>query len=334
MSDPAPAFIDPHHPLAHVESAATQVPSGVRPLFDTWMRDPFILAAPDGRYYLTGTTASAGRDSCWDTNDGIHLWVSEDLRRWEPLGRVWSFEGDATWQRASVPADDPHRAVWAPEIAWIGDTFYITATLNWKQGEGYENFGVTFLLRSASGGARGPYVNVGDGPMTRRIDSSLFVDDDGAVYYLWQNGRVARMRDDLSGLAETPRLAGQRHFHVEPNLEGVFVVKHGGRYHMLLAVWARENELGEVGYFRQGAGISYDCVVASADSIYGPYSDHYTAITAGGHNNLFVDHQGRWWSTLFGNPGTRRAPFFARPAILPVRWVGDRLYPDPQRADR
>ena len=174
---------------------------------------------------------------------------------------------------------------------------------------------------------RHPLAHVED-PWTRRIDSSLFVDDDGAVYYLWQNGRLARMTDDLSGFAEEPRLAMPEHFEPEPNMEGVFVVRHEGRYHMLLAVWARRNEAGEVGYFAGNPGISHDCVVASSDCVHGPYSRRYTAITAGGHNYVLQGHDGQWWSTMFGNPGTARAPFLARPAILPVNWEEGRLYPD------
>ena len=224
------------------------------------------------------------------------------------------------------------RPIWAPEIHYIRDTFYITATLNWRLAEGCEEYGRTFLLRSASGRAEGPYVSVSDGPLTKRTDSSLFVDDDGAAYYLWQNGRIARMQDDLTGLAEEPRLAIQEHFDPEPNMEGVFVVKHDGLYHMLLAVWAQRNEAGEVGYFAGNLGVSYDCVVASSASVYGPYGRRCTAITAGGHNSLFPDHDGQWWSTMFGNPGTTRAPFFARPAILPVKWEEGRVYPDHTRA--
>ena len=78
-------------------------------------------------------------------------------------------------------------------------------------------------------------------------------------------------------------------------MEGVFIVKHEGRYQMLLAVWARQNESGDVGYIPKGIGISYDCVIASADSVYGPYGPPYTVITAGGHNNVFEGHDGRWW---------------------------------------
>jgi hypothetical protein len=40
-------------------------------------------------------------------------------------------------------------------------------------------------------------------------------------------------------------------------------------------------------------------VIAEADSPYGPFNERYPAILQGGHNNLFVDKKGDWWSTTF-----------------------------------
>ena len=37
------------------------------------------------------------------------------------------------------------------------------------------------------------------------IDASLFEDDDGTVYFLWHSGKIARMKPDMSGLAEPYR---------------------------------------------------------------------------------------------------------------------------------
>jgi len=45
-----------------------------------------------------------------------------------------------------------------------------------------------------------------DDPITPLIDASLFQDDDGKVYWIYQNGMIARMTDDMSGLAEEPCL--------------------------------------------------------------------------------------------------------------------------------
>ena len=57
-------------------------------------------------------------------------------------------------------------------------------------------------------------------------------------------------------------------------------------------------------------------MAASAEKIYGPYGPRDLAVPHGGHNTLFQDQHGRWWSTLFGNDS--ESPFRERPAILPI----------------
>jgi beta-xylosidase len=278
------------------------IPSSVKPLFDEWIRDVHITLAEDGYYYCTGTTRAQGTENAKRYNEGIKLWRSSDLKNWEALGMVWSFEKDATWQNkwyslngnyVECSSDVGVRAIYAPEIYQIKGDFYITASLSWPRQRDGEESSHTFLLKSESGKAEGPYKDVGVGPMTWRIDSTLFVDDDGTVYYIWQDGRIAKMKDDMSGFAEDPQRVIQQHFSPEPYCEGVFMFKGKGKYHMALAIWTMDegNDIGyTIGSIPQK--VSYDCVIASADNIYGPYSERYTAITGGGHNSFFNSKDG------------------------------------------
>jgi len=55
---------------------------------DTQLRDTIVILGGDGNYYMTG---SSGAD-IWDFNDGIELWRSADLKKWDYVGEVWSFE--------------------------------------------------------------------------------------------------------------------------------------------------------------------------------------------------------------------------------------------------
>ena len=261
------------------------------PLFDFPVRDPCVCLGPDGIYRLIGTT---GFPTWWKTNEGIRMWKSADLKTWELLGFVWTIEKDGTWQK---PLKDGNRAIWAPEIHYLKGNYWITYCVNWPGGG-------TGLLRSTTGKPEGPYTDVKpDGPLTQEIDASLFQDDDGAVYFVYQDGKIARMKDDLSGLAEAPRLlkpSGADHV----GFEGAFLFKAGGRYHLACA------ESNEGGY--------YDCMVASSDKLMGPYGDRYLAIPHGGHNMFFKDKDGRWWSTFFGSDP--HAPFTERAAILRVEF--------------
>ena len=274
--------------LAVITASAAELPD-IKPLFDFPVRDTCICLGPDKTYYLTGTT---GHPTWWETNEGIRVWKSKDLKTWEPLGLVWSFEKNATWQKGK----GKQRAIWAPEIHYFKGTFWLAYCVN---------YGGTGILHSKTGKADGPYEDMKpDGPLTSEIDASLFDDDDGKVYFVWQNGKIARLKDDMTGLAEEPRTlkpanAGQVGF------EGAFLTKINGRYHLICAAFNTSDKQQ-----------TYDCMSASADSIFGPYGDGYLAIPHGGHNTLFKDAQGNWWSTLFGNDP--QAPFRERPAILPI----------------
>jgi len=265
--------------------ARAQALPPLAPLFDYPVRDTCVCLGPDGTYYLTGTT---GHPSWWNTNDGIRMWKSTDQVTWEDMGLVWSFAQNKTWQQQG--------AIWAPEIHYIKGTFWLAYSLN---------YGGTGLLKSTSGNPEGPYVDIKtDGPLTSDIDASLFEDDDGKVYFIYQNGRIARMNDEMTGLAEAPR-------HLAPSnagqvgFEGAFITKTGSTYLLVCAE------------FNYDSGSStYDCMVASSTNIYGPYGDRYLSIRHGGHNMFFKDQAGAWWSTFFGNDDT--APFKERPALLRI----------------
>jgi xylan 1,4-beta-xylosidase len=259
----------------------------IKPLFDYPLRDISICIGGDGMYYLTGTT---GHPTWWQTNEGIRVWKSADLKTWEPLGLVWKID-QGTWQKVKHGND---RALWAPEIHYIKGTYWLTHCMN---------FAGTGLLKSTSGKPQGPYVDVHpEGPLTGEIDASLFVDDGGAVYWVYQNGKIARMKDDMSGLAEKPRLLAPWNA-TQIGFEGAFVTKIAGRYVLICAEF--NDRLGTK---------TYDCMAATAKNIYGPYGPRYLAIPHGGHNMLFKDKRGRWWSTLFGSDP--KAPFRERPAIV------------------
>jgi hypothetical protein len=110
----------------------------------------------------------------------------------------------------------------------------------------------------------------------------------------------------------------------EPYIEGAYVFKHDGKYHLMQALWAFKLADGSFTYDassekRGGIRWSYDCVMAHAQELGGPYGPRYTAGTGIGHGNLFKDKQGVWYSTLFGNPRSPDAfvqPFLCRPAFV------------------
>jgi len=295
--------------LAAAAMAAELPP--VQPLFDHAVRDTSICIGPDGTYYLTGTTAnnpagSHDKTGWYYVNEGIRLWKSRDLKKWEPLGLVWSLEKDATWaKKFGERGGHPARSVWAPEIHYLKGTFWLPYGMNYR-GAG--------LLKSTTGKPEGPYVDInpegpffgGDGK-----DVSLFQDDDGKVYLVYNKGWIAPLNEDMTGLAGKPRLLKPANARFVGG-EGAFLTKYNGKY-ILLGAEMNEHD----------GGRTYDCMAAVADSLYGPYSDRYLAIPHAGHNMLFRTREGQWMSTFFGTPHDAKAIFTEKPAVLPIEFDAD-----------
>ncbi len=345
---------------AKTTDPTARIPAGTVPLMDYWMRDTWMTLAPDGYYYLTGTTADPtrqfpGRTHCWDWNDGIYVFRSRDMKSWESLGRVWSLDDDATWQREPKVFDENEkfprrslngdvmdnrfRAVWAPEIHYLKSKhcWYIVACMNNSKTGGKGSF----ILKSLTGKPEGPYANIAgnnEGPIFNDIDGSLFEDTDGKVYFIGHNHYIALMKDDMTGFAEPIRKLQETCYDPEPYIEGAFICKEGGRYHLVQAIWSHRLPDGTDTYCpirdNDKTRYSYDCIIASADNIYGPYSPRYNAITGGGHNNLFRDKQGKWWATIFFNPRGAQAKEYAqtcRPGLVPMKYQKGRFRIDSKR---
>lgn len=335
-----------------------RIPNCVKPEFDYWMRDTWVTLAPDGYYYMTGTTATPEREfpgqiHCWDWNDGLYLWRSKDMIQWEAMGLIWSMEKDGTWQKKPKvykegekypkksingdPLDNRFHAVWAPEMHYIKSVknWFIVACLNESAGGRG-----SFILKSTTGRPEGPYINIEgnkNGPLFPEIDGSLFEDTDGTVYFVGHNHYIAKMKPDLSGYAEEIRQMKEQVYSPEPYIEGAFIFKNNNKYHLVQAIWSHRLENGDT-YAPQvdsnKTRYSYDCIIATSDNVYGPYSKRYNAITGGGHNNLFQDKNGKWWATIFFNPRGAQAAEYeqtCRPGLVPLKIVNGKFRPDTKR---
>ncbi|NQX67559.1 family 43 glycosylhydrolase [Paenibacillus alba] len=284
MSFGGPGFIRP------IEGAVLEkgAVGSLKPVADFLIRDPHISTGPDGTYYLTGTSDKPHRNF-WDRNNQLHLWSSMDLKEWNHVAKVWDLSENGTWENNIY--ENP--CLWAPEMIYLYGTFWITYSL---QGGG------TGMIKSISGHAEGPYIDMGRMTNTD-IDSSLFQDEDGQVYFVWQDGKIARMKKDMTGFAEDPckllSSDGQR-----VGYEGAFIVKYKGKYILGAAEWNGDKRVDG----------TYDLMYAVADDLYGPYTPRRLAVPHGGHGTMFIDHNGNLMSTFFGND--RTAPFRTRVGIV------------------
>jgi beta-xylosidase len=271
---------------------------------DTQLRDTIVILGGDGNYYMTG---SSGAD-IWDFNDGVELWKSGDLKKWDYVGEVWSFDKDGTWEKNWRWHHHAVRAIWAPEIHYIKrlDNYFITISMP---------PGNRGILKSTTGRPEGPYVNAlaNDGYFKGDIDGTLFEDTDGKVYFTCGGaGHIWLMNDDLSatvgvahGVAfEKPADGSWTRNSVAQ--EGASLFKRNGIYY-----------LGGAGFY-QGR---YSSVVAMSTNIFGPYQNWEEAVPCGGGTDYFQDKEGNWWDAYFGNDN--QSPFREKPAIVKINFDKD-----------
>lgn len=342
---------------ADTNAPELRVPTSVKPAFDYWMRDTWATLGPDGYYYITGTTSTPdryfpGQRHCWDWNDGLYLWRSKDMKSWEARGQIWSMEKDGTWQKKPKvykagekyqkksingdPMDNRFHAVWAPEMHYIksAKNWFIVACMNESAGGRG-----SFILRSKTGKPEGPYENIEgnkDKAIFPNIDGSLFEDMDGTVYFVGHNHYIARMKPDMSGFAEELKTLKEKKYNPEPYIEGAFIFKYDNKYHLVQAIWSHRTSEGDTYIEKKGVTspktrYSYDCIISTADNVYGPYSERYNAITGGGHNNLFQDKDGNWWATMFFNPRGAQAAEYkvtCRPGLIPMIYENGKFKPN------
>jgi xylan 1,4-beta-xylosidase len=300
---------------APVETGPLPALPPIRPLFDYPMRDVSICLGPDGVYYLTGTT---GYPDWWAVTGDIQVWKSPDLKSWTPVADqprrraiVWNLDRDGTWgKRVPIRDGAPFRPLWAPEIHYLKDTFWITYSIPLGGGGG--------LLKSVSGRAEGPYHAVWPKrPLVNEIDLCLFEESDGKVYLVWGAGKIRQLNDDLTNFVGEQTVLRPADADVI-GFEGTFVFKANGKYHITGAEFVEDPKGGQ--------GNDYHCYAAVGDSLLGPYGKKYLAIPHAGHNSFFRDKDSNWWATFFGNDP--RAPVFERPAILRIEFGADgRIHP-------
>lgn len=293
-------------------AVATRLVPPLRPLLDVHIRDTIVCMGGDNLYYMTGSTG----DNIWTFNDGVELWRSADLVKWDYLGLVWSIERDGVWEKQwRARAGLPFRALWAPELHYLRGNYYICHSMS-RSG--------LAILKSTSGKPEGPYVHAfsPDAPLRKGIDSTLFEDDDGAVWFTYGDAtEIVRLKDDLSGYAddwrpvkfETPdrdpahhreQCAAKNFEHI--GFEGPSLFKRNGLYYL------------NVCDFFDGR---YSFVTATSRNILGPYRGRYESVPCGGGGNFFRDGSGGWWSTFFGND--EQCTFREKPAIVKMRFDRD-----------
>jgi arylsulfatase len=266
---------------------------------DGWIRDPYIIKAPDGFFYLTGTTQSSSVKETPTTkyNVGLgdsslvgselHAWKTKDFIKWESLGVPFTLK-DGIWYQSKpekfkeVP--ESKWRLWAPEFHFINHRLVLIHT------SPSPVRGANLVVAVDSLPKR-PWSNPMGEKIDQRHDPSLFQDDDGTWWMIWGATSIAPLKSDLSDFIGEPVNIGPSGEMSKLGHEGCLIRKIQGKYVLFGTGWS-------TGKMRKG---SYNLYYATADKITGPYSERKFIGRFLGHGTPFQDDKGKWWCTAFYN---------------------------------
>ncbi len=142
-------------------------------------------------------------------------------------------------------------------------------------------------------------------------DSSLFFDDDGRVYVFFGTGSLRELKSDLSDVK--PGGVDMKVFERDETetglLEGSRVVKHNGKYYLLMISWPQNGLRRQVCY--------------RADKITGPYEkkvileDDFDTYGGVGQGTIVDAKDGNWYGMIFQD----RGGIGRVPTLMPCRWI-------------
>ncbi|MGI9458475.1 MAG: family 43 glycosylhydrolase, partial [Pirellulales bacterium] len=171
-----------------------------------WIRDPYISIGPDKKYYyLTGTQPNENdpREAENPYNIGlgdesivghqVRLWRSSNLIQWDSMGPIFTVDDT---MKAKSGKKISKRLIWAPEVHWLADKGCWALVHCPKKHSS--------LALTSGAELRGPWTHPMAGNMGQQHDPSIFTDDDGTRYLLWDNTFIAPLNDSLTGYTAEP----------------------------------------------------------------------------------------------------------------------------------
>lgn len=255
--------------------------------------DPDVVRVGD-TFYMVSTTMHL--------MPGAPVMASKDLKNWETVGYIFDRLTDSP-KYDLLQGTVYGRGQWATSLKYHNGRFYALMAPN----EGGE-MGRTYIFTAEK--ADGPWTLVSR--MRHFHDCSLFFDDDGRVYVFYGTGEMMELKSDLSDVIEgTHRRIFQREADERGILEGSRMIKHGGRYYLLMIshVYAPGKHRREVCY--------------RSDNVQGPYEKQvilespFGGFSYEAQGTIMDSPDGDWYGIIFQDRGgVGRVP-----TVMPCRWI-------------
>ncbi len=280
-------------PLQQPSSQPVAAATMANPMIWADVPDPDIIRVGDD-YYLMSTTMHL--------MPGAPIMHSRDLAHWTTIGYVFPRLTDSPkydFKEGTVYG----RGQWATSLKYHKGRFYALFAPN-ESG----SMGDTYIYSAAD--------PAGEWSLVSRLphfhDASLFFDDDDRVYVVYGTGEICELTPDLKSVVQgSARHVFTREADETGLLEGSRMVKHGGRYYLLMIshVWAPGRHRREVCY--------------RADNIMGPYEKRtilesdFGGFGYVGQGTIVDSRDGDWYGVIFQDRGgVGRVPL-----LMPCRWI-------------
>ncbi len=238
--------------------------------------DPDVIRVGDD-YWLVSTTMHL--------MPGAPVMHSKDLVNWKTVSYVFPSLHD-TPKYDMKDGTVYGRGQWATSLRYHNGTYYLYFSPNDEPFRGY-----VYTTKDPREGwklhARTPHFH----------DASLFFDDDGRAYVFYGTGEMKELLPDLSGVKEGG-LSGkvfERDADEDGLLEGSRVIKHDGRYYLIMISWPKNKPRRQVCY--------------RADNIAGPYEkkvileSQFGGFPYAAQGTIVDDGKGNWYGMIFQDRG-------------------------------
>ena len=258
-----------------------------------WADVPDMSITRTGKdFYLISTTMHL--------MPGAPVMKSQDLVHWEIASYVFDSLCDNSKYNL-IEGTVYGRGQWASSIRFHKGMYYVLFSPNDQPFRSY-----IFKTTDPSTGRWELHAR-----MQHFHDASLFFDDDDRVYVFSGTGSLRELKNDLSDVK--PDGVDMKIFERDADetglLEGSQVVKHNGKYYLLMISWPGGKPRRQVCY--------------RADNITGPYEkkvilqDKFADFPFCGQGCITDDENGNWYGLIFQDRnGVGRVPL-----LMPVRWV-------------
>jgi xylan 1,4-beta-xylosidase len=276
------------------QEQAGQRASFTNPVFPGFYPDPAICGVGDDFYVIF---------SSFSYFPGVPIFHSKDLVHWQQLGHILDRPEQLDLDGLRVT-----RGIFAPTISYHKGTFYMVTTLIDNGG----NFVVT------AKDPAGPWSDPSWLPQVNGIDPSLFFDDDGKAYIiynseapenkpLYEGHRSVRMYEFD---AENLKVVGEEYLLVDGGvditqkpvwIEGPHIYKKDGYYYLMAA--------------EGGTSVDHSEVIFRSEDVKGDYVPweknpiltqrhldpaRKNPVSATGHADLVQTPNGEWWAVFLG----------------------------------